>query len=133
MVISRIKKSIFIKVFWGLMGIYLLNISVDSPDPYPGYIQENLTFNDQESIVEIIIEKILGFENAIEEYDDYDAEDHDKKNNVKIDLIVQYIIDSNKYPSAFGIRKKRHPDVEAYLTNSFYQLDPPPPKTRFVL
>ena len=49
------------------MGIYLLNISVDTKDPHPEYIPEDLSINDQESIVEIVVEKILGFENAIQE------------------------------------------------------------------
>ena len=70
------------------MGLYLLNNSVDTADPNPEHIPEDLSINDQESIVEIIIEKVLGFENAIEEYDDNDTEDHNKKKNVKIDLSV---------------------------------------------
>lgn len=111
------------------MGIYLLNISVDSPDPYPEYIPEDLTFNDQESIVEIVVEKILGFENAIEEYDDHDTEDHNKKNNVKIDLVVQFIVDSNNSQSVFETRNQIYPDFEACLTKGFYQLDTPPPIT----
>src|SRR5690606_12372145 len=95
LVMSRIKNSVCIKVFWGLMGLYLLNISVDPADPNPDHISEDLSFNDQESIVEIIVEKIMGFENAFEEYDDHDSEDHNKKNNVKIDLTLQNTIGSN--------------------------------------
>src|SRR5690606_39464798 len=99
--ISRIKNSVFIKVFWGLMGLYLLNISVDPADPNPDHIPEDLSFNDQESIVEIIVEKILGFENAFKEYDDQDSEDHNKKNNIKIDLTVQSTTGSNNNQFAF--------------------------------
>ena len=130
--IRRIRNSVFIKVFWGLMGIYLLNISVDTADPNPEHIPEDLSLNDQESIIEIVIEKILGFENAIDEYDDHDTKDHTKKSNVKIDLVVHFTVDCHNSLSVFERRKQRYPDFEANLTNGFYQLDTPPPKILFV-
>lgn len=111
------------------MALYLLNISVDSPDPYPEHIPEDLSFNDQESIVEIIVEKVLGFENAIEEYDDHDSEEHNTKKNVKVDLLV-YLSKTNG--NALGkliARKKSYPNREARLTNGFNEIDSPPPQT----
>ena len=56
------------------MGLHLLNCSVDMPDRYVNSIPENLTVNKQETITEIIIEKLLGFENAIAEIEDNDAQ-----------------------------------------------------------
>lgn len=76
------------------MGIYLLNISVDIADPNPEYIPEDLSINDQESIVEIIVEQVLGYEDAIKEYDDNDSEDHNRKTNLKIELITQHLAES---------------------------------------
>ncbi|UII77647.1 hypothetical protein LV716_07730 [Flagellimonas sp. HMM57] len=116
------------RFFWGLMGVYLLNISVDTADPNPEHIPEDLTINDQESIIEIAIEKILGFEDAIPEYDDPDHEDHNKKSNVKIDLTVQYAANSNDSQSFFETRRQKHPDFESVLTGGFYQINTPPPK-----
>ena len=58
--LSQIRNSVFTKILWGLMGLYLLNISVDTADPNPEHIPEDLSINDQESIVEIVVEKILG-------------------------------------------------------------------------
>ncbi|WP_163417169.1 hypothetical protein [Flagellimonas sp. HSM57] len=110
------------------MGVYLLNISVDTADPNPEHIPEDLTINDQESIIEIAIEKILGFEDAIPEYDDPDHEDHNKKSNVKIDLTVQYAANSNDSQSFFETRRQKHPDFESVLTGGFYQINTPPPK-----
>ena len=130
--ISRIRNSVLIKVFWGLLGIYLLNISVDTADPNPEHIPEDLSFNDQESIIEIVIEKIFGFENAIEEYDDHDTKDHNKKSNVKIDLGLCFFVDGNNSVSVFERKKQRYPDLDAFLTNGFYQLDSPPPRILFV-
>ncbi|HET6245273.1 MAG: hypothetical protein H0V01_02030 [Bacteroidetes bacterium] len=125
---SRIRNSILIKVIWGLLGLHFLNISVDSADPYPDCIPENLTINDQESIIEIVIEKILGFENAIKEYDDNDREDHTNKGNVKIELLFLSTDEPINSQPNHDKRTQRHLDFEAYLTKGFYQLDTPPPK-----
>lgn len=117
-----------IRVLWGWMGLYLLNISVDAEDPNPRHIPEDLSFNDQESIIEMIVEQVLGFENAIEEYDDLDTEDHNKKSNIKIDLAVYLHFDSAIAHLAYNTGKQRFPDFEAHLTNGFHQIDTPPPK-----
>lgn len=60
--------------------MYFLNISVDTADLQPSYAPEDLSINDQESIVEIMVEQILGFEDAIPEYDDNDQNNITKKN-----------------------------------------------------
>ena len=126
--IGQIRNSNFGKTLWGLMAIYLLNISVDTADPNPEYIPEDLSFNDQESIVEIIIEKILGYEDAIEEYDDHDTEDHNNKKNVKVDLLVHLDHGSRCYKAGFLAKKQRFPNYAVSLTNGFSQIDTPPPK-----
>ena len=110
------------------MGLYLLNISVDTADPNPEHVPEDLSFNDQESIVEIVVEKVLGFEDAIKEYDDHDTEDHNKKKNVKIDLLVHAIKADKIDHNQFFERKKLFSDYEARLTKGFNELDSPPPK-----
>lgn len=110
------------------MSIYLLNISVDASDPNPDYIPEDLTFNDQESIIEIFVEKVLGFEDAINEYDDRDAEDHNSKNSTKIDLLAQFLVNYCNVQLIIEAEKQKLPDVKTNLTNGFLQLDTPPPQ-----
>ncbi len=83
------RNSIFHKVLCGLLGLYLFNVSVDTADSNLSYVPEDLSFNDQESIVEMIVEQLPGYEDAIEEYDDNDSEKNSKKKNTKIDLFVQ--------------------------------------------
>lgn len=56
-----------------MMSLQVLNISVDSPDLYPDCIPEDLNLNDMESIVEIVLEQVLGIEDAIPEQDDDDT------------------------------------------------------------
>lgn len=110
------------------MGLYLLNISVDTPDPYPEHIPEDLSFNDQESIVEIIVEKVLGYENAIEEYDDHDTKDHNEKKSVKIDLLVYQVATNEDFQRKLIEKKSLYHNYEARLANGFKEIDSPPPK-----
>lgn len=110
------------------MGLYLLNTSVDSADPDPENIPEDLSINDQESIVEIVVEKILGFENAIEEYDDHDPKDHNKETNVKIAVFAQHSVVSGFKQSIIETTIQKFPDYNPYLTTGFQNLDTPPPK-----
>ena len=42
------------------------------PDAQPDYVAEDLTINDQESFVELVLEKVLGIENAVAEHDETD-------------------------------------------------------------
>ncbi len=114
------------------MGLFLLNISVDSADPEPEHIPEDLSINDQESILEILVEKILGYENAFEEYDDNDTEEHNKKTNVKIDLTnhckSEIVVNENSIITTL----QNFPDLNNFLANGFQKLDIPPPKFLFV-
>jgi len=110
------------------MGLYLLNISVDTADPKPEHIPEDLSINDQESILEIVFEKVLGYEDAFKEYDDHDKEDHNIKTNVKIDLTTHYIAEIVLNQKAIVTARQNFPDYNAVLTNGFQKLDFPPPK-----
>jgi hypothetical protein len=125
---NQMRNSKFTKILWGLMSLYLLNISVDSADHNSQNIPKNLTINDQESIVEIFVEQVLGYENAIKEHDENHSEDHNKKTITKIDLIVPYLIDSTINQSFIKAKRQKFPAFRACLTNSINTLDPPPPK-----
>jgi hypothetical protein len=70
-----IRQHILFRFFWGFMAFLILNCSVDTPDAMPESVAEDLSYNDMESVIEIVIEQVLGFENAIVEYDDNDSED----------------------------------------------------------
>lgn len=110
------------------MGLYFLNISVDTRDLYPNYVPEDLTINDQESVVEIIVEKVLGYEDAIKEYDDHDPEDHNSKTNIKIDLINRSLNDTHINQLFVETEKHIFPDLNHSLTGGFYKHFTPPPE-----
>lgn len=126
--LSQIRNSIFTKFLWGFMGLFVLNISVDAADPNPEYIPEDLSFNDQESIIEIVFEKVLGYEDAFKEYDDNDSEDDNRKVNLKIELIAQRIIDFSIKRLIIKPSKQKFTNYNAFLTKGFQELDIPPPK-----
>ncbi len=115
------------------MGLFLLNMSVDMEDPNPEHIPEDLSINDQESIIEIIVEQVLGYEDAFKEYDDHDTEDHNKKSNVKIDLTTHVIFDTALNHSFIRTTKRKFSDYTTYLTIGFQKPDIQPPKIWFVL
>lgn len=114
------------------MGLYFLNISVDTADLHPEHVSENLSVNDQESLIEIFVEKVLGYEDAIKEYDDTDPEDHNTNTTVKIKF-AQYTIDADDNPSFVKLIKQKFPDYSTYLIKGYHQLDTPPPRIWFFL
>jgi hypothetical protein len=60
--------------------VQLLNVSVDPPDFAAIDRPEDLSYNDLESIVEIVIEEALGYEDALPEYDDNDSDQDGRAN-----------------------------------------------------
>lgn len=106
----------------------MFNISIDTADLNPEHIQEDLSINDQESIIEFVAEKILGYEDAFKEYDDKDTEDHNKRTNVKIDLSPKYITKELLNHQHLVITCRKFHDYYAFLTKGFKKLEIPPPK-----
>ncbi len=110
------------------MGLHLLNLSVDAADPEPDYIPEDLSFNDQESFIEFVIEKVLGYEDAIKEYDDRDTENPNNKKSAHLDLLVDLPTADKAAQLQLAGRKALFPEEEADLSTGFFEIDPPPPK-----
>lgn len=74
--LNSIRQNKNLRFFWAFMALYLLNCSIDTNDFNSNFEVENLSVNDQESIIELIVEKVLGYQNAIPEIDDCDSDDH---------------------------------------------------------
>ncbi|WP_143083845.1 hypothetical protein [Flexibacter flexilis] len=68
------REHIAFRVLWLLMGLHILNYSVDSPDKQPNYVPEDLSYNDMESIAEIVLEQFLDIDDAMAEHDEDDDE-----------------------------------------------------------
>lgn len=83
-----LKDNISVRIFWLMMALCILNLSVNAVDLKHHYSTESIDLNEQESLVEIVLEKMLGFEDAIAEFDDSDTEDFSTKNSLKLTVFV---------------------------------------------
>lgn len=108
------------------MAVYLLNISVDAPDVTNR--KEDLRFNDQESIVELVVEKCLGFDNLIAEHDDTDStEQSQAKKGFTLDYFVLPKITSNSKHDFFHL-KQQHSFGTVEIRKQLFSnaINPPP-------
>jgi len=56
------------------MALHIINCCVDTPDLQPDGEPEDLSINDPESVIEIVLENVFHIENAIPEHDEPDNE-----------------------------------------------------------
>ncbi len=125
--IRRIRNTAAFRILWGFLGFYLLNLSVDPVNHNPNQ-PENLSINAQESLIELVAEQILGFDDAIEEGDERDIENHSKKPISKVELYLLKIEDSNLIQSFNSKKKSPFPAFTTFFHDLFLNGDTPPPK-----
>lgn len=123
--LKKIRKGGFLHYFWMVMAFYILNCSVDTPDWNRNSVPENLLINDQESLVEIVTEKLLGFENAIPESDDADCDESSVKKNFSLDTFTLAIVLEMPKTTVFH-KEFSHIYSERFLDVSKPQHSPPP-------
>jgi hypothetical protein len=132
--IKQIRHSFLTRFLWGFMSLYLLNCFVDSPDAQPSHFPEDLTYNDLESIIEIVVEKVLGFENAIPEYDDNDTnQDFAGKSTFLIDFFIvpnSALCSTDNYRC---LKKGKLAEQNWILSSPYYEIHTPPPDVLFVI
>lgn len=127
--IKQIRHSFLTRYFWSFMSLYLLNCFVDCPDAKPNYFPEDLTYNDLESIIEIVVEKALGFENAIPEYDDNDTNQNSYlKSNFFIDLFILPVIALDIKKNYVCLKKEILVFQNPILVTPYFKIHIPPPE-----
>tara|TARA_R110002020_G_scaffold91560_2_gene222352 strand:+ start:97357 stop:97743 length:387 start_codon:yes stop_codon:yes gene_type:complete len=116
------------RIFWGVMAFYMLNICIDAPTNLPFTFQDP-TFNEQESLVEIIIEKVMGYENAIPENDSLESDEHIPiKNKTFLDNFILSFIKTHSH-TAFAHRKNRPFHFRpSNLPAQYLEQESPPPE-----
>lgn len=122
-----LRNHIIFRIFCCLLALHVFNISVDMPDANPDDIAEDLTINDQETIVELVLEKCVGIENAIEEHD----EPGDESQNLEITKEFQLYTQSHEQI----IFNRSFIELNIYIADKTMRLPsivsdiiPPPPK-----
>ena len=127
---QRFRQHIIFRIVCLTLAFHIFNFSVDTPDAKPDYIPEDLTYNDIESVAELVLEKVLNIENAIAEHDENDTEDGNSfdlkkdfvyfhRTKIKNDKIFDnglHIIASTEYNEQYS--SQFHPEIV-----------PPPPKS----
>lgn len=129
--ISQIKNNLFTKFLWGFIGLLMLNISIDSTNFHSKTTEidtKKSFFNKQESIIELIVELILDYENAIKEYDNDDLENLNKKPSSIFNLIHHKSNYENSLLTHHLAQKKIFDSFPPFVSNKFIELDTPPPK-----
>lgn len=117
-ILDALRGKTWTKYFWYFMAIHLLNLSVDAPDLTPSYIAEDLMINDQESVMELIAETVLGFEDAFPEYDDNDGNEIREKTG-KLSLICPVCLNET-------VLLHKSPMVSKYGDYTFAYVPPAP-------
>ncbi len=110
-----------------LLAFIIFNFSIDSQDPQPDSVAEDLSFNDIESIYEFVVENILGFENAVAEHDEHDQENGGSFDFEKFDFACsEPLIVLTR--SECDIQNVPPVDYCESLASPFYRINSPPPK-----
>lgn len=123
------RQHIIFRFFCLLMAFHIFNCSVDAPDMLPNYIPEDLSYNDMESVVEIVLEKIFDIENAVSEHDENDTEEGNSL-SLKKDFSFHYRNTLEKikfFYNELHIVALANYD-EQYSSQFHPEIVPPPPK-----
>src|SRR5215211_2214802 len=79
-----LRRHIVFRLFWGLLAMHILNLSIDAPDIRPDYIPEDLSYNDIESMTEFVLEDVFDIANAMSEQDEHDDQDGNSMETKKL-------------------------------------------------
>lgn len=126
--LNVIRHSKLTSFVWGFMAFYLLNISVDVTSFFDINEQKNKNFNEQESIVELVFEKALGFEDAIPENNSNDSEHNPTmKKGFAMDKFVLPLYEIKTRIIIFNpVQKSFHYSKNTFLKPSLEIHSPPP-------
>ena len=126
--IHRIRHSRLLHLFWGAMAVFLLNLSVDAPDPGPRHLPEDLTHNDQESIMEWVAEVLLGFDDCFAEFDDSDGDERTGSFSPDLQLVLHSVAATNGYPPEPERTRAPYPQYLQGWSSAGRTIPGPPPR-----
>lgn len=111
------------------MALLLLNCSVDTSSFFNTQTFANSSNNHQESIIEIIVEQFLGFENAIPENNTDEIEQQSlvkKAQLIDIFIVPDFSLSSKYYN--LEICKTQYVSLEQCLSKTSFKIPSPPPE-----
>lgn len=127
--IQRVRNSFFLRFFWGFMCLYMLNLSVDAPNPEVVSTAKSLSFNDRESFIEILLEQVMGFENSIVEFEDNDTTPEQRqKKTLTLDFFLLYDSKVSVNLGIFNSRKQKTAHHTLNFDLRHFEIHSPPPE-----
>ena len=123
------KQHIIFRFFCLVLAIHILNCSVDAPDVRPENIPEDLSYNDMESVMEIVLENVFEIKDAIAEQDDHDS-NGDNNLNFKKQVFFCYCATlETKKIQTNEIQIIVQTNYDEQFSSQFHpEIVPPPPK-----
>ena len=119
----------FVRFWTILLSVNILNCSIDSPDRLPFNISEDLSYNDMESILEIVMEKVLDCDNCFVEYDENDESESEQFSFLEdIDFYSAFDLHPIQFTDVDTLPIKHAGYKETYSSQFHPELVPPPPK-----
>jgi hypothetical protein len=106
----------------------MFNISVDAPDGHTDAIKEDLSINEMESIVEIVLEQCFDIANAIPEHDEEDDNEANSIGKYSLQFFCNSLQNSIEKSHHIIVSKKIYSRDEYLLCDNHLEKDTPPPK-----
>lgn len=127
--IHYLRNKKLLHFFWGLLALFMLNISIDSPDDNTRSGSEDLSFNEQESIIEYVLEEMMGIEDAIPESEDNDASQNSTlKKTAGLDCFIVAPVPVKPPVYPFSLRKQYWHQPDASGSSRYIEIVSPPPE-----
>lgn len=127
--IGRLQNNKLLRFFWVLLTLFLLNTSIDMADDMPSNITEDLSFNEQESILEYVLEEMMGIEDAIPESEDNDPSQHTNiKKSTGFDQFIISAVITHREDYPVCRRKAYRPQEVFFIPGSYTKITTPPPE-----
>lgn len=125
-----IREHIIFRCLWFVLALHILNCSVDTPDPQPYSVPEDLSYNDMESVVEILLEQVLDINNAITEHDENDTDQGSGGLTIKKGVDFSYYERNFTVSFSNTVRTicKHFNYTDSFASQFHLELTPPPPK-----
>ena len=128
MILKKLRKQSVSNIFWWIVFLCFFNISADVRMSVSKTLPVHAPFNEQESIVELVVEKILGFTDAIPEGEDSDSEDLTKTNSL-VDLFTPgHVSLKSNLKSGSTTKKLIIPHPQDGTLDCCYSIHTPPPE-----
>lgn len=111
-----------------ILALHILNCSVDTFDLHSNAVSENLSHNDMESIVEIMLEGVLQIDNAFAEHDEQDGEGDGLVMKMGVDLSCHDNSGQLPFFNALPAKCRLNGNSDSFASQFHPELISPPPK-----